>query len=91
MATIGEQLLTPQDGYKRYDDTDSKIKYGGSGWSPRSASGFNIYQNTYTISTVKNDYISIKFTGTDIILLSTRSSGNDTDSNAIIFLDNKFV
>ena len=59
MATIGEQILTVQDGYTRYDNTDSKIKYCGTGWQANTVSGYNIYQNTFSISTVKNDYISI--------------------------------
>ncbi|WP_231701416.1 hypothetical protein [Clostridium botulinum] len=27
MATIGEQLLQPESGWKRYDDTNSNISY----------------------------------------------------------------
>lgn len=29
-ATVGQQLTQPEDGWKRYDDTDSKIQYSKS-------------------------------------------------------------
>ena len=32
MANIGEQLLVPESGWKRYDDTDGNIVYNGTGW-----------------------------------------------------------
>ncbi|BAU27618.1 hypothetical protein DFP93_102134 [Aneurinibacillus soli] len=31
-ATIGQQLLNPESGWKRFQDNDPNIKYGGSGW-----------------------------------------------------------
>ena len=33
MANIKEQLLAPEDGWKRYNDTDSNIIYNGIGWT----------------------------------------------------------
>ena len=32
MANIKEQLLVPESGWKRYDDTDGNIVYNGTGW-----------------------------------------------------------
>ena len=42
-----KQLLQPETGWKRIDDTDSNIIYNGTGWANRTASGFNIYNNTW--------------------------------------------
>ncbi|KPU43036.1 hypothetical protein OXPF_34680 [Oxobacter pfennigii] len=32
-ATIGQQLTSPEAGWRRYDDTDSRIQYIGTGWT----------------------------------------------------------
>ncbi|WP_315081337.1 Ig-like domain-containing protein [uncultured Clostridium sp.] len=32
-ATVGDQLLQPEDGWKRYEDIDKNISYLGTGWS----------------------------------------------------------
>ena len=31
-ATVGDQLLQPEDGWRRYDDNDGNISYIGEGW-----------------------------------------------------------
>ena len=33
MANIGEQLLQPENGWKRIDDTDTNIIYNGDKWN----------------------------------------------------------
>lgn len=87
----GMQLLTPKDGYTRIEDTDTKIRYEGSGWVSKSASGFNISSNNWHYTANKDDYVIFKFFGTacDIIGLMN-SSGNTTD-HASIYLDDKYV
>lgn len=36
MATIGQNLQSPESGWRRYDDTDSRIRYIGTGWTKLS-------------------------------------------------------
>lgn len=33
MATIGQQLLQPESGWKRYDDRDPRLIYVGANWA----------------------------------------------------------
>ena len=48
MANIKEQLLQPETGWKRYDDTDSNIVYNGTGWTRSKDS---VYYNNDCILT----------------------------------------
>ena len=42
MANIKEQLLVPESGWKRYNDTDSNIVYNGTGWTcPKGSTHYN--------------------------------------------------
>ena len=43
MANIGEQLLVPESGWKRIDDTDSNIVCNGTGW--QHSPGAELYNN----------------------------------------------
>lgn len=42
-ATVGEQLLQPEDGWKRYDDNDSNITYNGDWIYASDSSCYNGY------------------------------------------------
>ncbi|WP_315082299.1 Ig-like domain-containing protein [uncultured Clostridium sp.] len=43
-ATVGQQLFQPEDGWKRYDESNINIKYIGNGWNTYSYS--NYYKGT---------------------------------------------
>ena len=68
MAKVGEQLLAPEAGWKRIDDTYEKIKYNGTGWVSRSASGFNIYNNTWHYTFNVGDSYDIYFKSSNVRL-----------------------
>ncbi|EKS4344987.1 hypothetical protein QB607_002990 [Clostridium botulinum] len=74
MATIGQQLLQPENGWKRYDDTDSNISYVGD-WVKGSNSIF--YGGSYnTIAyspalTNKTLICKFNFTGSKIRIISS--------------------
>ncbi|NFI51675.1 Ig domain-containing protein [Clostridium botulinum] len=75
-ATVGEQLLQPEDGWTRYDDRNGKITYIGN-WT-RGSSG-NCYNSTYTYCYVKNSdknstYCTFKFYGTKLRIISETSN-----------------
>lgn len=67
MATIGQTLTAPESGWRRYDDTDSRIKYTGA-WSYytnyTSANNSTIHANHSL-----NDSLIFKFYGTKLRLL----------------------
>ncbi|WP_055665734.1 Ig-like domain-containing protein [Desnuesiella massiliensis] len=83
-VTIGEVLIAPEKGWQRFDDSDSKIQYIGTGWGvgPYVDKKYNNYS---TISTVLNDKIKIKFVGTKLRLIM--STANTSSNNIGITID----
>ncbi|MEC0168637.1 fibronectin type III domain-containing protein [Paenibacillus graminis] len=70
-ASIGDKLLTPEDGWTRYDDSFSKIKRsnGTFGYTP-SEDPANAYKGGYYYSTNKGATISFAFVGTKVRLIA---------------------
>ncbi|WP_321993960.1 Ig-like domain-containing protein [Clostridium butyricum] len=71
-AKIGDRLLKPELGWKRYDDINEKISYVGN-WSKNSSE--NYYKSSYTYCYVKNSeknitYCTFKFYGTKLRIIS---------------------
>ncbi|WP_051624058.1 Ig-like domain-containing protein [Clostridium akagii] len=66
-ATIGQSLPTPESGWQRIDDSDSKINYVGN-WSKESISGnYNLTSHySYSLS----DSYNFKFYGTKFRLIA---------------------
>jgi uncharacterized protein YjdB len=74
-ATVGQQLAAPEAGWRRYDETDSRIKYEGS-WSyvssQNSYNGGHTAIGTTTIN--ENLKLTFKFKGTKLRLISNVTS-----------------
>jgi hypothetical protein len=82
MATVGQILTAPESGWRRYDDTDSRLQFTGI-WT--SATDLTGYYNTYRHFTSEiNACVSFKFYGTKIRLVGEKSSGNSTNVNITI-------
>ena len=64
---VGTQLLQPDEGWKRYDDTHPAIKYG-SGWTTGNSGG--AYGGSRKSTATVGDKASFKFTGTKVRILS---------------------
>ena len=61
MTNIKEQLLQPETGWKRYDDTDSNIVYNGTGW--RQSPGVAHYNNSCILTqTPGENYVLYVYT-----------------------------
>ena len=85
-ASVGEALLQPEAGWKRIDDSDSRISYFG-GWGTDSMSqrwNGSIHYIHGNLSEEKT-YITFKFTGTKLRLID--EPGNLTTKNAVIRID----
>ena len=81
MAVIGEQLTSPEAGWKRYDDTDGAIQYKGS-WSPVTQEG--PYNKTRHFTQDINSKAFFMFTGTKLRLIGVVvSTYNDNISITI--------
>jgi uncharacterized protein YjdB len=64
-VTIGQQLTQPEDGWKRYDDSTSLIKYTGN-WTVDSENSLNNFTNKEVRVTSDNTAtIRFKFKGTE--------------------------
>lgn len=71
-ATVGDSLIFPEEGWNRYDDTDSHIQYEGDGWF-KSTNG-TFYNGSETLTNDnKEKFIKFNFTGTKIRLITTVS------------------
>ncbi|GIP08226.1 hypothetical protein J1TS5_03960 [Paenibacillus macerans] len=83
-ATVGEQLTSPEEGWTRYDDTESNIIYKGDGWRRSNIGSFYKTYET-VVSDATNKEIEINFTGTKIRLITTMSEYKTR--NYKLFLD----
>ena len=70
MATVGQQLLTPESGWRRYDDTDSRINYVGV---PAYINDSNCWNNTAHYTNSTEGSISFKFYGTKLRIIIGQS------------------
>ncbi len=88
-ATIGHQLTAPEIGWKRYDDTNSRIHYDGL----THQSGYpETYKLTYT-GTGQNDgqgkSYTFKFNGSKFRLISYMAYDHSKSVN--VYIDSKLV
>ncbi|EQB3101447.1 cell adhesion protein [Clostridium botulinum] len=88
MATIGEQLLQPESGWKRYDDIDSNINYIGN-WRTSTESGSLKWSGSNQISNIINNKIQFNFTGDKIRIISSTAPANS--NNIEIKIDNNII
>lgn len=70
MATIGQQLATPETGWRRYDDTDSRFLYSSN---LTHSSGGAWYNGTFH-QAVGVGSIDFKFHGTKLRIISAKGS-----------------
>ncbi|SHH49372.1 Ig-like domain-containing protein [Clostridium intestinale] len=82
-ATVGQQLSSPEAGWQRFDDTDSKIKYIETNDGRRKDSSYD-YNGTRHVS-LQGDKITIKFYGTKFRVIATR--WNDCGTNNLVSID----
>lgn len=84
-ATVGQQLTTPEEGWKRYDDTNTAITFVGS-WvtlaHPQN------YKGSYKTSGTSGDSYNFTFSGTGVRLIAYRDNvTNVTTNNATVDID----
>lgn len=83
IAQVGDQLLQPEAGWQRIDDSDSKIKYTGS-WTTASN---NVYHNgtvhhlasTLSSDEIKNSLINFRFFGSKIRIIAQQYTDYSND------------
>lgn len=74
-ATIGQQLKQPEDGWKRYDDTDPAIRYDGSFGTE---SNTNLWGGTHRYTVNKSNEIKFRIKSNSLRLIGFRASNRST-------------
>lgn len=69
-TTIGSQLIAPEDGWTRYDDSDTNITFIGEGWWHNIDYNMNGGGCTLSSTSVPDRAIRFSFTGTKIRLVT---------------------
>ncbi|MBY6932214.1 Ig-like domain-containing protein [Clostridium botulinum] len=85
-ATVGEQLLQPEEGWKRYDDNDKNINYFD--FETEKWRNSNMFKDAATINCnvgVNKGEVRFKFKGTSFRIISV--SGPRRASNVDIYVD----
>ncbi|MBP2632047.1 MAG: hypothetical protein H6Q70_2675 [Firmicutes bacterium] len=88
MATVGQKLAAPEAGWKRYDDTDSNIKYIGT-WGVDSTNSQFINGAEHITGTIGAS-IKFNFIGTKMRIISDRNT-NRTDEKISVYIDGILV
>ncbi|WP_252233790.1 hypothetical protein [Clostridium sp. ZS1] len=87
-AIIGEQLLQPEAGWKRYDDNDGNISYIGDEWYY----GSNIEsQNGMLHANIGPGEVRFNFTGSKIRIISNADQETGFSDNIKITIDNNII
>ncbi|MCC0679975.1 hypothetical protein IC218_06810 [Clostridioides sp. ES-S-0005-03] len=92
MASVGSTLPEPEQGWKRYDNTDSRIKYVNK-WTINNNAP-TAYNNTGCITNYRhgeNGILEFRFTGTKIRLIVPGSDGSHTDKCTVEIDGEKFI
>ncbi|MFB6367757.1 fibronectin type III domain-containing protein [Paenibacillus elgii] len=80
-ATVGQELKTPEAGWKRFDNYDGKILFpGGTVWTHKDL--FN-GSHTYAESPFENKYIIFKFYGTKLRIIDVMADNRVLDGMTI--------
>lgn len=89
MATVGQALISPDVGYRRIDDSDSRIKYVGSRWKIiNNVAYYNNmihYTGIYGSNAVGElgEYVEFKLFSTKLRIISSISISSSTWSSDI--------
>jgi hypothetical protein len=92
MATVGQPLIAPEPGWKRFDDRDSRIKF--SGRTLFRGSGATYYNSTETWfenpSTLPHK-INFKFYGTKFRIIADKAETRDPNNTLKVYLNGDLI
>jgi hypothetical protein len=83
-AKIGDKLPLSEKGWKRYDNSNSNIKYDGT-WPNRTINNINYYDNTFYSTPIYTDTLTFKFYGTKLRIIAAPNI--NIDPSNIITID----
>ncbi|OPX45070.1 amylopullulanase precursor [Ruminiclostridium hungatei] len=80
-ASVGQVSANPDQGWRRYDDTDSRIKYSGSWLTENVSSNYN--STSHYTSTSDSNY-TFKFVGTKFRIIGVINQDHPTNNSISI-------
>lgn len=85
MAVLGDQLVAPESGWRRYDDTHVGLKFTGT-WTTPSPSNTVYYGGSIRVTSraVDNNYVTFSFFGTKLRIISDFYSDRHSDNSITI-------
>ncbi|EJS45908.1 hypothetical protein ICE_05318 [Bacillus cereus BAG1X1-2] len=72
---VGDQLLQPEDGWKRIEDSNSSFKYTGDGWATHSDAKWSGGSTHYCPNSDKLATVEFVFNGTKLRIIGLLSAG----------------
>ncbi|UZP04660.1 Ig domain-containing protein [Clostridium botulinum] len=90
-ATVGDQLLQPENGWQRFDTCDKNFEYIGS-WKYLKEDA-NHYNNDHETTKIVGDKIKFNFIGTKLRIIATQDSAaaNNVGGSADVYIDGSKV
>ncbi|MEQ3340204.1 Ig-like domain-containing protein [Clostridium butyricum] len=92
-ATVGEQLLQSEEGWRRYDDSDNMIMYAGSRWNTYNSSylysGSTHFTGVYGVNPIgkKGEYAQFEMKSTKLRIIAYATTMNEWSSDVIVLID----
>ncbi|SHI63866.1 Uncharacterized conserved protein YjdB, contains Ig-like domain [Clostridium cavendishii DSM 21758] len=84
-AKFGTQLLQPENGWKRYDDTNSYFQYNGESWVAAEDGGG--YEGSYHVAKTAGDKVLFKFYGTRFRIITNINKDRINDDTNQVKID----
>ncbi|OBR65130.1 hypothetical protein A7K91_05105 [Paenibacillus oryzae] len=83
-AAIGDQLKSPENGWSRYDDTNSLFSYEGTWTSSGYGDSELYYNNSNHVATVEGSTVSFTFKGSKLRIIGSIRSDKSNAMNITI-------
>jgi hypothetical protein len=84
-ATVGEQLLSPEDSWQRVDDTSSQFSYIGS-WTSYDNNNYH-YNSNYKVTKEIGSEVKFNFIGSALRIIATQDSANNVGGLHTVYID----
>ncbi|MGG2114536.1 hypothetical protein AB1J99_01815 [Bacillus bombysepticus] len=75
LAKVGDQLIQPEPGWKRIEDSNSNFKYTGDGWATHSDAKWSGGSTHYCPNSDKLATVEFVFNGTKLRIIGLLSAG----------------
>ncbi|PEN53268.1 hypothetical protein CN540_20320 [Bacillus toyonensis] len=86
-AKVGDQLLQPESGWKRIDDTDASFKYVGNSWKSGITAGDEWFNSTFHYIDGGSGEVAFRFSGTRLRIIGCLQEPQYRSNDIKIIID----